>query len=426
MIFSSWKVIILFCIAIAAAQNVVIIKGKCGVNPADICKANGYEGVVANGQNIPYLMEMLNNNKFASAGVSGWNDHLGNFVLRNNGSLAPFEPLTNNSEYAFCVGPCPCPERPFPIGYRPSPPNQPMPCPPMPVPPMPCPPMPCPPMPCPPMPCPPMPCPPMPCPPMPCPPMPCPPRPFPPMPFPPMPCPPMPCPPRPIPCPPNPCYPNRHKRHHKKHHRKHDSCSSSSSSSSSDSDCKPCHPKKSHCPSLSKKHCKVKKGPFKCKGKGDVTRLEVDKMFCSKTFIYNPRELFCGDKIKVREIVSKNTNVCKDILLQPLLFGKHREGKLSYPALLRFPCFLIELIKALCERCKIYRPCLYIDKCNRLYVLIHKKLYCIKFMKNVQYFRPETAKCFKLVPISRRKTCKLIQSGLYGIVFDPNAPQCCA
>lgn len=89
--------------------SVDIRKGRCEDTPYDICRSNGKVGVVATSLNVYYLMSMLKNNNINNAYVYGWNDQYLPMVLYANGTLAPYDPYTNVSEYAFCVADCPCP-----------------------------------------------------------------------------------------------------------------------------------------------------------------------------------------------------------------------------------------------------------------------------------------------------------------------------
>lgn len=75
---------------------------------------------MATAQNLPTLIEMLKNNNIEAAAVGGWNGTPCNFVLRNNGALAPYDPLTNNASAAFCYSSeaQPCLPRPRPQIHR--------------------------------------------------------------------------------------------------------------------------------------------------------------------------------------------------------------------------------------------------------------------------------------------------------------------
>ncbi|ELQ73802.1 hypothetical protein THOM_3281 [Trachipleistophora hominis] len=85
-------------------KRVQLVPKKCNEDPMEICKLNGMAGVMASARNLPFLIELLRTNKIDAAVVCGWNGTPGNFVLRANGALAPYDPLTNNASYAFCYG----------------------------------------------------------------------------------------------------------------------------------------------------------------------------------------------------------------------------------------------------------------------------------------------------------------------------------
>ncbi|KCZ81949.1 hypothetical protein H312_00592 [Anncaliia algerae PRA339] len=108
-------------------KSLVLIKGRCGDDPSQIAAKNGLSSVGADANNISTLVSILKNAGADSAFVSGWNGQPGSYVLRDNGALAPYQHLTNDTEYAFAYRPCPCPPHgtpqpicpPQPNGHRP-------------------------------------------------------------------------------------------------------------------------------------------------------------------------------------------------------------------------------------------------------------------------------------------------------------------
>lgn len=387
--------ILLCLITLTMQRDVVVIKGIPGCPPSRICEMNGLDDVVANAQNLPYLISILRNNCIDAAAVAGWNDHLCyDLVLRANGALAPFQQLTNYADHAFCIqkghG---CRREPV-CGDSSSSKQSHRPCPPQP---MPCPPQPCPPQPKP----------------MPCPPQPCPPRPR-----------PMPCPPQPKPCPPKPmpiikCESSSSSSS--------SSCSSSSSSSSSSSESEVCSKSSSRSRSSVKKYekcpkyVKQKKNIYKnCNPRDkcrDRVNFAVENIRIVKTFIFNEKDLCDKRRVKFREVTDKATNLFKWVELRPLLDGK-RLTKEGYPALLRFPGFLYALKRYIQCKYKYMNPCLYLDCKGKLYVRIRDTLYLVKFRRNVKFSEKHAFKYIKLCPVRGKKLDCLINEGLAGIVFE--------
>ncbi|ELA48288.1 hypothetical protein VCUG_00124 [Vavraia culicis subsp. floridensis] len=106
MLFFTSSILALIAFVCANYERVLLIPKKCNEDPGEICKLNGKMGVMATARNLPLLINLLQRNKIDAAAVSGWNGTSGNFVLRSNGALAPYEPLTNQASYAFCYGSC--------------------------------------------------------------------------------------------------------------------------------------------------------------------------------------------------------------------------------------------------------------------------------------------------------------------------------
>ncbi|KAM0687347.1 hypothetical protein COBT_001414 [Conglomerata obtusa] len=412
-------------ILLSFQHGVILIKNNTRCDPSRICEINGLDDVVANPTNLPFLMSMLTNNCVEAAMVAGWNDHISyNYVLRSNGSLAPYQELTNHASYAFCIEKgkgcsrnnvyiCPPAPRPCPPAPRPCPP-MPQPCPPMP---QPCPPAP---RPCPPMP---QPCPPAP---RPCPPMP-------------QPCPPAPrpCPPMPQPCPPamptwqpEQWYPVQEVSYPKPrvHCKKPvESSSSSSSSSSSDSsstsesDMRQCTDKRpiKVCPKYvkSKKLVHKSHGPNnKCE---DWVKCCVENIRVIKTFVFDESDLKDCGRIKLKEFTDKTANQVKYVELRPL-YDRRRVERDEYPALLRFPRFLLRFKQFIQCKYKYQNPCLYISCEGRLYVRIHDTLYSVSFLKGTTFDDNCNFKHLELCPIRGRELNCLIQKGLAGIKFERN------
>lgn len=123
-------------------------KGRCGDKPGDICRLNRMQPVGADAQNINALRKMMCDKGVKAASVASWNGQICDLVLRENGALAPYNAITNDTSYAFCMASCPCPSgpkkaveiakltkvpgnvpAPQPVVIRPSPPPMPKPLP---------------------------------------------------------------------------------------------------------------------------------------------------------------------------------------------------------------------------------------------------------------------------------------------------------
>lgn len=97
-------ILLLSLVTLSYQHEVILIEGIRGCPPTRICEINGLDDVVASGSNVSFLMTMLCNLGIESAAVGGWNDHISyDSVLRVNGALAPYNPKTNNANYAFCI-----------------------------------------------------------------------------------------------------------------------------------------------------------------------------------------------------------------------------------------------------------------------------------------------------------------------------------
>lgn len=377
---------IVLYLALSLQYDVFLLRGIPGCDPTRICEINGYDDVVVNSNNISYLISMLVNNHVESAAVGGWNDHVPyNLVLRSNGALAPYQRFTNNADFALCIKqgngchrkrdhaphsapvcpPQPCPPQPTPI------------CPPRPVPI--------------------------------CPPQPCPPRPSPicpPQPWIPRPCPPQPCQPKPwIPRP-----------------RPHESSSSESSlsrrsSTTSRSMRKHSSRRSKVCPKYVKQKRIGVRNKKPCKPNEDWVKCCLENIRVVKTFVFNERDLYDCGRIKLKEFTSKSANQCKVVELRPLC-KEERLQKHDYPALLRFPCFLLNFKKYVTRKYHYSNPCLYIDCRGRLYVRIRDTLYGVVFLHGTEFNEKCTFKHIKLCPIKGKPLQCLIQEGLAGIAFE--------
>ncbi|EJW05084.1 hypothetical protein EDEG_00797 [Edhazardia aedis USNM 41457] len=401
--------IVLF-VGISLQRGVYLIKGVPGCPPHRICEVNGLDDVVANSTNLPFLITMLHNNCIPAASVAGWNDHLSyDLVLRKSGNLAPFHPLTNFADHAFCIEkgsgchresntekvkcepvdckPAPCPEpKPVPVPCPPAP--EPKPCPePKPVPvPVPCPPCPAPepesscvkpapkPKPCPPAPKP-------------------------------KPCPPA---PKPKPCPPAP---------EPSEVSEEESGSSAETSEVEHSEESDKEEKSPECPQYVVRRRNIYRNKNREDACNDHVRLAVEDLRVVKTFVFNERDIYNCRKIKVKEVINKAGNVIKWVELKPIFDGK-RMTKEGYPALLRFPHFLLELQNYIGRKFKVEKPCLFLDCAGRLYVRLQNTLYMVRFRRDVRFDRKSCFKFVKLCPIRGRALNGLIQKGLAGILFE--------
>lgn len=100
----------IFAIQFNKESAVALIQGRCGDDPSTICGKNKKLPVAADSANINSLINILKARCIPAAYVSGWNGTPGDFVLRDNGALAPWNRITNDANYSFCLDICPCPE----------------------------------------------------------------------------------------------------------------------------------------------------------------------------------------------------------------------------------------------------------------------------------------------------------------------------
>ncbi|KAF7684014.1 Spore wall and anchoring disk complex protein EnP1 [Astathelohania contejeani] len=392
---------LLTLLAFTNALNVVILKGRCFLDPRQICSEAGFEGVVANANNLPSLIGLLNKFNVPSAMVAGWNNHRDCYVLRANGALAPYDSLTNDTEYSFCVLPCPCPSAPVVIGSSAksawqAPPNIPAQQAPYNGPaqnihsngPSPC----------------------------------C------------MPQSARPQPPYQIPqqtthrvpqnisrpSPPcyeeeSDCYPPKQYTHQK--------------------DCMPfsniCHDKRRPCAPFRKNSCPIyvkrcrrgyRGAPSRYYGQnGDRLLATKDEIQTARTFVYNKNCMRNPYKVYLKEERISNGIRCKWVELKPLLRGQanynHKNTTEHYPGKLRFPRLLLALKQCIEQRFRM-PACLYIDKCDRLFTLVGRQMYYINLGRGVDYRSRRALRHMKLFPISKPLLNKMIQFGLNGITFD--------
>lgn len=312
------NLMVVLCQKAKSANALILIKGRCGDNPEQICAKNGVVGAGADTNNIDTLISILKNAGVDSAYVNGWNGTPGNFVLRANGALAPYVPFTNDTEYTFCYKECPCP----PYGAHQK--HHVMPPAPQPI-----------------------------CPPV----KPCPPQPI---------CPPiMPCPPKPV-CPPifpshKPvCPPVLYGEH-----------SSEEIHHSVDNKCR-VFPNKVVCVSKTPKNL----------GCGDKLCFEKKNIETTKTFdvcVESKRKFNCDFGKKNRRVKVKVTEHMdtKDVKFVELSRNIKNDSKdCKFPDFLRCPEVLAKYAAYLAKRCSA-KPCFYIggEHCNQLFVEMHCEFY---------------------------------------------------
>ncbi|MFI5534194.1 hypothetical protein ACIA8O_37230 [Kitasatospora sp. NPDC051853] len=86
--------------------NVLLLAGTdADESPAAIAANNGLIPAGATSANIHELVTMLQRNSVESAHVGSWNGQAGDFVLRGNGALHPYDAFTNDANHAFAVRP---------------------------------------------------------------------------------------------------------------------------------------------------------------------------------------------------------------------------------------------------------------------------------------------------------------------------------
>ncbi|MBG6134181.1 hypothetical protein [Longispora fulva] len=83
----------------------VLIAGTTETPPAGIAAANGVESVQASVHNLSTLLAVLASEGVESGYVSGWNGQQGDYVLRSNGAIAPYDEHANDTGHAFVVQP---------------------------------------------------------------------------------------------------------------------------------------------------------------------------------------------------------------------------------------------------------------------------------------------------------------------------------
>ena len=71
-------------------------------NPYKLCDRRYAHTEEATSGNIDHLRRELRENGTRTAAVSGWNGVRADLVLHQNGTLAPFDRYTNNTDAAFC------------------------------------------------------------------------------------------------------------------------------------------------------------------------------------------------------------------------------------------------------------------------------------------------------------------------------------
>lgn len=413
------KMAFLFTFLVLTMQHgVVLIKGIPGCPPTRICEINGCDDIVANANNLPFLISMLRNNRVESAAVGGWNDHLSyDLVLRSNGALAPFSGLTNNAHHAFCIPKgrgcnrerqapiqqthmqkkpvcvkvvCKEPAVFVPTVCEPPAVNSPILCKPestqSSVAPQ-------------------------------------------------IPCPPVEHKPTPQPehCETQVAIPI--KEHHvyiqpqrldcrsetRRNKSKLPVCSSSSTeqsctSNDSDSSCDLCP-----------KYVKQRNIVYKNKGKHDKCKPRVcgalENIKLVKTFVFKSCDITNKKKVKFCEVTNEATELIKWVELRPSFDGKSLT-KDGYPTILRFPIFLYEFKKYIACKYMYKNPCLYLDCCGKLYVRIKDTLFLVKFKSQIKSSRKHGFKDIKLCSVKGKKLNELIQSGLAGVVFEDGKLDC--
>lgn len=91
---------------VSTSANVMLFKKSECQNVGDVCFTKGLYNVSVNDRNLAYLANTLRVNNIESAYVSGWQGRRIDMVLRPNGSLTPYNDLTNNTCYALCSNQC--------------------------------------------------------------------------------------------------------------------------------------------------------------------------------------------------------------------------------------------------------------------------------------------------------------------------------
>jgi hypothetical protein len=133
--------------------------------------------------------------------------------------------------------------------------------------------------------------------------------------------------------------------------------------------------------------------------------------------VFNKRRLFDGRKIRLKEIIDREANTFRYLVLEPFIRRGRGEWS-SHPVLLRFPLFLLRFKKFVSKEYCVKNPCLYLDRRGRLYVRIKDTLFLVRFGRNVSFNSQRALKCMRLIPIRGHRLSKLIQKGLFGVLFE--------
>ncbi|MEV6279564.1 hypothetical protein [Nocardia sp. NPDC051832] len=86
-----------------ADHEMTLVAGKPGEAPAKICAGAGMKQAGFTAQNTEAPVKLLQDQKVSSAYVGSLNEVEADFVLRDNGVVAPYIQQINDTSHALCL-----------------------------------------------------------------------------------------------------------------------------------------------------------------------------------------------------------------------------------------------------------------------------------------------------------------------------------